>query len=74
MQEICEDPKKESSPTFGGGLLGSSSTPSSGNIRQIQDIPNYKKLLLANVPLQNQTMQTGQQIGLINVGGNSGNQ
>lgn len=24
-----------------------------GNIKVIQDIPNYKKLLLANVPLQN---------------------
>jgi len=74
MQELCEDPKKESSPNFGGGLLGSSSAPSSGKIHQIQDIPDYQKLLLANAPLQNQTMQTGQQIGLINVGGNSGNQ
>jgi hypothetical protein len=55
MKELIKD--CEHSPTFGSGFI--ESTPSSGGIKHIQDIPNFKKLLLANVPLQNQTMQTG---------------
>jgi hypothetical protein len=61
------------SPKFGSSYLNPDFAPSSGSIKEIADIPNYKKLLLATVPLQSQTIQTGAQIGLINIGGNSGN-
>ena len=54
-----EQIQEESSPTFGGGLPPYQSyAPSSGKIRKIEDIPNYKKLLLANVPIQNKALQT----------------
>ena len=66
---------EEQSPRFGGGLQSYAQIGlSSGKIKNIKDIMNYKKLLLANIPIQNQALQTGQHNGLINIGGNSGNQ
>lgn len=72
VSELCQEKPNDEDPLDPSRPY---SRPRSGAITNIQDIPHYKRLLLANiVPNQNQSMQSGPQMGLINIGSNSGPQ